>query len=497
MNHDWALVELHPNQHFSNLIHISYTSEPGKIARSSTLTFVPLQSNPTELPVNVIIPTSRGNQRGTLTIGTSRLLVAPGHEFVETHDVVLHYRCSLQSGDSGCWVIREATGEVYGHVVSMDMFGEAYVMPLNHTLRDIQAHLHTDRVMLYQQLEGSNDTWRPTMQTKEDPGLSKKSDSANEEQMMRESQRASVILPPLTEGPATMTNTENLAMDNAKITDDILDILDTSDTSNFAKFIDPQQGLIVHEMDNARIPISPPVPAIERSPVRFNRVPQFTLDTTFRDQSDDHPDGSCRRHTIQNPFGPKRPGQPRMRFIWAHPATDEFEVDTDIINSMEKCKACKEGHQYLTFYDAISHLREAHFKRREPSGTATQRDYLHLGRYRLGMWVKRVRIDIMTGKEVREERETAGIEQGKTQEETPMEEMMRRYEADYDTQSPLAGGGELEPTYHLLDYGAMETYDGPHVWDGMTELDGRSEALYSESIVGLFDFTAEYDDIHG
>lgn len=88
-NHDWALIELHPNQLFSNFVDISYPPEPDQEHHSTTLTFKPLVSTPIQSSVNIIIPTSRGNQRGTLTSSTSSLLVAPGCEFVETHDVVL------------------------------------------------------------------------------------------------------------------------------------------------------------------------------------------------------------------------------------------------------------------------------------------------------------------------------------------------------------------------------------------------------------------------
>lgn len=37
--------------------------------------------------------------------------------------------------------IDEATGNVYGHIVSVDSFGEAYVMPIHDTLLDIASHL--------------------------------------------------------------------------------------------------------------------------------------------------------------------------------------------------------------------------------------------------------------------------------------------------------------------------------------------------------------------
>ncbi|KAI1361553.1 hypothetical protein F5Y08DRAFT_342587 [Xylaria arbuscula] len=147
-NHDWALIELCPNYSCSNINQMRIPSLTSQNSQPAILAFKPLEATPTLPSVRVIIPTSRGNKRGKLTPSTSCLLVAPGREFVETHDVVLDNECSLQPGDSGSWVIKVTTGEVYGHVVSIDMFGEANVIPFDHALRDIQAHLRADQVGL-------------------------------------------------------------------------------------------------------------------------------------------------------------------------------------------------------------------------------------------------------------------------------------------------------------------------------------------------------------
>jgi hypothetical protein len=44
--------------------------------------------------------------------------------------------------------VNELTGEVYGHIVSMDAFGEAYVVPIQSILRDIQALPGVEKVEL-------------------------------------------------------------------------------------------------------------------------------------------------------------------------------------------------------------------------------------------------------------------------------------------------------------------------------------------------------------
>ncbi|KAI0399062.1 hypothetical protein F4802DRAFT_591027 [Xylaria palmicola] len=144
-NYDWALVKLRDGHVIQNRLP---QTEPNKQISGPFRSFKLFVSAPTQTPASVIIPTSRGNQRGKLTLSTSSLLVAPGHKFVETHDVVLNDGFSLQAGDSGSWAIDEITGEFYGHVVSIDMFGEAYVMPSDDTLRDIREHLQADCVDL-------------------------------------------------------------------------------------------------------------------------------------------------------------------------------------------------------------------------------------------------------------------------------------------------------------------------------------------------------------
>ena len=45
-------------------------------------------------------------------------------------------------------MVNETTGEVYGHVVSVDALGEAYVIPIQSTLLDIQTHLGAREVCL-------------------------------------------------------------------------------------------------------------------------------------------------------------------------------------------------------------------------------------------------------------------------------------------------------------------------------------------------------------
>ncbi|KAI1172699.1 hypothetical protein F4777DRAFT_560562 [Nemania sp. FL0916] len=179
-NFDWALIKLFPDQNCSNIVHHKCPSEPNTKAKFTALTCTPTVSTVVQSPVKVIIPTSRGNQIGTLTSSESSLLVAPGRQFVEAYDVVLDDGFSLKRGDSGAWVIHETTGEVYGHVVSIDMFGEVYVIPLDHTLSNIRAHLQADRVGLPQDYDKQTSSEKPIKQKENDPKHLENSGSSND-----------------------------------------------------------------------------------------------------------------------------------------------------------------------------------------------------------------------------------------------------------------------------------------------------------------------------
>ena len=55
---------------------------------------------------------------------------------------------ALKPGDCGAWAIDSSTDEVYGHVVASDAFGEAYVIPLGATFKDIEHQLGAEAVYL-------------------------------------------------------------------------------------------------------------------------------------------------------------------------------------------------------------------------------------------------------------------------------------------------------------------------------------------------------------
>lgn len=54
----------------------------------------------------------------------------------------------LASGDSGSWVVDFVTGELYGHVIAVDIFNENYVVPIHASLSDMERRLPASRVAL-------------------------------------------------------------------------------------------------------------------------------------------------------------------------------------------------------------------------------------------------------------------------------------------------------------------------------------------------------------
>ncbi|KAI1074808.1 hypothetical protein F5B20DRAFT_427400 [Whalleya microplaca] len=149
-NYDWALVDLTLQEAQPNTVVL----ERGPVFRNhplveetakTTILFIG-RSRRQGPPVRVAVVSHHGLQRGILNFNSSCLLMAPGLEFVDTYELALSLGSRLSPGDSGSWVVNESTGEVYGHVVSIDAFGEAQVMPILSTLESIRMRLDAYRV---------------------------------------------------------------------------------------------------------------------------------------------------------------------------------------------------------------------------------------------------------------------------------------------------------------------------------------------------------------
>ncbi|PVH92427.1 hypothetical protein DM02DRAFT_699974 [Periconia macrospinosa] len=155
-NHDWAVVALEgqdwapnllfqQNQQTDSAIEQRTTMNEGEgiLEKGINLGLMPFSSeSQLILPAQPVVAiTSHGLQRGTLTSSCSCLMISPSYRFVATFDFSPSHGSMFLPGDSGSWVTNETTGEVYGHVVTVDTFGEASVMPIHSTLLDIKSHI--------------------------------------------------------------------------------------------------------------------------------------------------------------------------------------------------------------------------------------------------------------------------------------------------------------------------------------------------------------------
>ena len=89
-----------------------------------------------------------GLKRGKLATSFGYLMIGPVKQFNEIYNVLMSDGFVLNAGDCGSWVVDSVTHEVYGHVVASDAFGDAYVIPLDNTFRDMKQHLAANEVCL-------------------------------------------------------------------------------------------------------------------------------------------------------------------------------------------------------------------------------------------------------------------------------------------------------------------------------------------------------------
>ncbi|KAM7220163.1 hypothetical protein V8F06_004491 [Rhypophila decipiens] len=150
VNYDWGLIMLHEGPGAQGKLKGNYVQcmSPGSVLLSQPLFSQRAISIKRRQSIPVVAITSRGLQAGTLAVNGSSMASAIGDAFVSVFDFIPNPNSELIPGDSGSWVVSEGTGEVYGHVVSVDSFGEAYIMPIQGTLDEIKSHLHADSVII-------------------------------------------------------------------------------------------------------------------------------------------------------------------------------------------------------------------------------------------------------------------------------------------------------------------------------------------------------------
>ncbi|KAK4691824.1 hypothetical protein P7C71_g5262, partial [Lecanoromycetidae sp. Uapishka_2] len=144
---DWALIDFDniAAQLLSNVFTIP-GSDP-RISRDlQALACEPMMDDPDRDVV--LVSGSSGLKPGKVSTTTSYLNMGHSKRSAETYNLSLYQNLVLNPGDCGSWVVDKETYEVYGHVVAVDALGEAYIVPLNATLRDMKRQLAAYSVSL-------------------------------------------------------------------------------------------------------------------------------------------------------------------------------------------------------------------------------------------------------------------------------------------------------------------------------------------------------------
>ncbi|KAH9897176.1 hypothetical protein F4778DRAFT_783283 [Xylariomycetidae sp. FL2044] len=394
-NLDWALVDLSEIEALPNLV-VSPELRVVMPMKEASQAF--------ETPyVEVDVLTFKGKRHGTLTRGNSCLMVAPGKHFAETYNFVPGGNCHLEPGDSGSWVVREDTGDVYGHVVSVDMFGEAYVMPLCHTLASIRTQLEADNVCL--QGDGLKDRPPPR-----DASDQVQSVSGGPRDPFHQSMDIFSDYPSQMKCPSSVSmpslvedDTSLLLQSRAGSSDTKRSTSTTSRASHQSSFFQSQNKYYLAATDTydlfpgpgyqnedflegrmtlrgqdspvIQYPLPAPVPKpatinpiIERDTNPFWKTPNIKTKSVrpnkrkvFCDQCDEHKEGFRGKHELHQHKETRHAGLTK-KWVCIDPGTLGLPAGAVPINPLNNCEACRTDKKYAADYHAAAHLRRTHFK---------------------------------------------------------------------------------------------------------------------------------------
>ena len=145
---DWALIKLEdPSLYRPNLL--VFPESTYEFGVSARLIEGPRRLTRATRSRDVLLLSGMaGLKRGKLATSFGYLMIGPVKQFNEVYNVSMSDGSVIDAGDCGSWVVDSVTHEVYGHVIASDAFGDAYVIPLDNTFRDIRQQLAADQVCL-------------------------------------------------------------------------------------------------------------------------------------------------------------------------------------------------------------------------------------------------------------------------------------------------------------------------------------------------------------
>ncbi|KAH7004846.1 hypothetical protein EDB82DRAFT_60951 [Fusarium venenatum] len=148
-NCDWALVDLNQEYALPNVVIPNEQPQDSNFQDDKPEITLHYEYPPWTAPPKQVFVLKQGKPCiAELSFDTSSLMISPGSTFIDSHDVIMKDGSSLCPGDSGLWVVDTETSGLYGHVVSVDAFGEAQVMPIHPTFESIKRQMRTNRVFL-------------------------------------------------------------------------------------------------------------------------------------------------------------------------------------------------------------------------------------------------------------------------------------------------------------------------------------------------------------